>query len=247
MKESGQSHVREQIFPPVVGAGPGRIPQEHLAPQFAGDAQALLWAEATDAVTPVGVFGLARRGPVARHECPDAPSDHVSIVAGAPSISRDKADLQKRSPFEAKYAHLRPLCQRPHDQIQMPGIGGLGQVGNRRLGLRMRMRVVEADHLEAAISRGAPRVYMGFWIQLIPVGIVRQVAGADGLDDFVGATDQDAAALGRQRVVRMGGDLIEHVARDPDGYNASTAIAMPMPPPMHNAATPYRSLLARSA
>ena len=102
----------------------------------------------------------------------------------------------------------------------------------------MRMRVVEADHVEATKSRGAPGVDVRFRIQRIPVGIVRQVVGADRFDDLFRTADQDAAALGRQRVVRMGGDLVERVARDPDGYNASTAIAMPMPPPMHKDATP---------
>ena len=111
----------------------------------------------------------------------------------------------------------------------------------------MRMRVVETDHLEAPISRDAPRADVVSRIQLVPAGVVRQVAGAYGFDDFVGSADQDAAALGRQRVVRVGSDLLEHAARESDGYNASTAIAMPMPPPMHNAATPYRSFLARSA
>ena len=73
------------------------------------------------------------------------------------------------------------------------------------------------------------------WYRL---GSSDRLRGADGFDDLVGAADQDAAALGRQRVARVSGDLIEHGARESNGYNASTAIAMPIPPPMHNAATP---------
>ena len=88
---------------------------------------------------------------------------------------------------------------------------------------------------------------MGFRIHRVPVGIVRQVGGADRFDNLVRTADQDAAALGRQGVVRVSGDLAEDVRPESNGYNASTAIAIPIPPPMHNAATPYRSFLARSA
>jgi hypothetical protein len=34
------------------------------------------------------------------------------------------------------------------------------------------------------------------------------------------------------------GDLVEHCRHDTNGYSASTANAMPMPPPMHSDATP---------
>ena len=102
----------------------------------------------------------------------------------------------------------------------------------------MWMRVVEADHVEAADPRGAPGVDVGFRIQRVPVGIVRQVGGADRFDDLVRTADQDAAALGRQRVVGVSRDLAEDVAPESNRYNASTAIAIPIPPPMHNAATP---------
>ena len=154
------------------------------------------------------------------------------------SCRRHKPQFQKRAAVETKQTHLRPSRQRPDDQIQVTGIGGLRQVGDRRLGLRMRVRVIEADHLEAADSRGAPGVDVGFRIQRVPVGIVRQVGGADRFDDLVRTADQDAAALGRQRVVRVSGDLAEDVRPESNGYNASTAIAIPIPPPMHNAATP---------
>ena len=78
------------------------------------------------------------------------PCDRVAGSTNVLSLLSDDADFQKRAPLETKQAHLRPLRQRPDDQIQVPGIGGFRQVGDRRLGLGMRMRVVEADHLEAA-------------------------------------------------------------------------------------------------
>ena len=80
MKELGEAHVGEEILTPVVGVRPGGIPQERLAPQFLGDAQALQRSQAGDALAPVQVLGLARRGPVAGDEFANAACDHSFIV-----------------------------------------------------------------------------------------------------------------------------------------------------------------------
>jgi hypothetical protein len=129
------------------------------------------------------------------------------------------------------------------------GVGGLGKVGDRRLGLRMRVRVIEANDLEAALPGRPPRIDVALRIQVVPAGVIREITSPDGLDDLAGDAQQDAAALGGQGLTRVRGDLDDHGARESNGsrYNVSTAIAIPMPPPMHSAATPYRSFLARSA
>ena len=111
----------------------------------------------------------------------------------------------------------------------------------------MRVRVVKPDDIKAALPRRTPCMEVRPGIQAVPVGVLRQIARADDLDDLVVSAQQHAAALGGQRLARVSGNLVDHEACEPEAYNASTAIAMPMPPPTHNAATPNRSFLARSA
>ena len=163
------------------------------------------------------------------------------------SRHRDKAKLQESPLIETEHPELRALRKRPDDQVQVTGIGGLRQVGDRRLGFGMRVRVVKPDDLKAALPRRTPCIDVAFRVQAVPVGVFREIAGADGLDDVVVGAKQHAAALSGQGLARVSGNRVDHVACEPEAYNASTAIAMPMPPPMHNAATPYRSFLARSA
>jgi hypothetical protein len=113
----------------------------------------------------------------------------------------------------------------------------------------MRVRVVEADDFKAALSRRPPCVDVAFRIEPVPIGIFREIDGPDGFDDFAAGAQQHTAAFGGQGFAGMRGDLVHHEARESNTrcYNASTAIAMPMPPPTHSAATPYRIFLARSA
>ncbi len=111
----------------------------------------------------------------------------------------------------------------------------------------MRVRVVEPDDVKAALPRRSPCIDVVLGVQAVPVGVLREIAGPDGFDDFTVSAQQHAAALGGQGLARVSGNRVDHLACEPEAYNASTAIAMPMPPPMHNAATPYRSFLARSA
>lgn len=101
------------------------------------------------------------------------------------------------------------------------------------------MRVVEADDGEAARAGVAPGVNVGPRIdQETPRRIGREVRRSDRLADLVGGADEYAAALTRQRRAGVFGDLVERGRRNPNGYNASTAIAIPIPPPMQSDATP---------
>ena len=98
------------------------------------------------------------------------------------------------------------------------------------------MRMVEADDVEAASPRFPPRVNVSLRIDQKSVGVAREVAGSPGDGDDVAGSEQHAAALSRRRLACVGDDGVK---RGPShDHNASTTLAMPMPPPMHNAATP---------
>ena len=64
------------------------------------------------------------------------------------------------------------------------------------------------------------------------------VAHPDGLNDVSAGADENPAALIRKRVMGVRGDFIDRCARDAYRYKASTARAMPIPPPMQSDATP---------
>ena len=98
--------------------------------------------------------------------------------------------------------------------------------------------MIEADDVEAACPRSAQRVDVSLRVEEELVGVVRDVLDANGFDDRGVCADQDAAALDRKRVARVFGDGLQRRSGDPGVYDASTAIAMPMPPPMHSPATP---------
>jgi len=50
-------------------------------------------------------------------------------------------------------------------------------------------------------------------------------------------SDENAAALARSILFCVGSDVVQHPLDDGD-HSASTAIAIPMPPPMQSEATP---------
>ena len=104
----------------------------------------------------------------------------------------------------------------------------------------MRMRVVEAQDLAAPGSRRPPGAYVIAGIDCEPVGIGVDVRRPHGLRNRVAGADEQSAALGRRRFARVGDDVVVRAATEHHGrnYSASTTIAMPMPPPMHSAATP---------
>ena len=102
----------------------------------------------------------------------------------------------------------------------------------------MRVRVIKAEHLEAAAARLASRLDVRLRFDEEPVGIVGRVSRPNGLGDRRAAAEQEPAALGRLRLARMPDDVIERGKGDPNRYNASTATAIPIPPPMQSDATP---------
>src|SRR5438093_1090142 len=112
----------------------------------------------------------------------------------------------------------------------------------------MRMGVIEADDVEALKARLSPRVDVIFRIDEESMRIGCEVARPDGLDDSIAGANEDATAFGGRRRTRMRHDRVLRPSADGHRhYGTSTTIAIPMPPPMHNAATPRRSFRARSA
>ena len=102
----------------------------------------------------------------------------------------------------------------------------------------MGMRVVKADDLESPVSRVPPRVDVTFRREKKSIRVVGNILDANRFDDVRVRAEQDTAALGRQSVARVRGHLIQHGSLDADDYNASTTMAMPIPPPMQSDATP---------
>ena len=98
--------------------------------------------------------------------------------------------------------------------------------------------MIKPEHFEAAAARLASRLDMRLRFDEEPVRIVRRVWRPNGLGNRRAAAEQEPAALGRLRLARVRDDFIERGADDPDRYNASTAIAIPIPPPMQSDATP---------
>ena len=105
------------------------------------------------------------------------------------------------------------------------------------------MRVIKAEHLEAARPGVPTGVDVIFWKDLETVGTGGDISRASGFDDGVAALapipKNQPATLSGRRLARVCHDVVvgapteDHVA-----HRASTAIAMPIPPPMHSAATP---------
>jgi hypothetical protein len=100
------------------------------------------------------------------------------------------------------------------------------------------VRMVEAEHRESAIARIAPGGDVRGRVDPEAVRVVCHVGHADRFGDRRVGAKQQPAAFGGKRRARVGDHCVERPARDANGYNASTAIAIPMPPPMQSAATP---------
>ena len=98
--------------------------------------------------------------------------------------------------------------------------------------------MTKPQDLESAPPRLAPSVDVILGIDQEAARRGVEVARPPSLEDIGVIADEHAAALGRQRFPGVGGDRLDDRAHDSNGYNASTTIAMPMPPPMHNDATP---------
>ena len=98
------------------------------------------------------------------------------------------------------------------------------------------MRVVHADDLASARARGVNCREVIVWVDQKTRGAGIKISSSVRLFDARRRTNQQAAAFVRQRLARVRDDRIDGGVGD--FYKASTAIAMPIPPPMQSDATP---------
>src|SRR3954470_5659542 len=101
--------------------------------------------------------------------------------------------------------------------------------------------MIEADDVEPAPARIAQRREMIARIEQEPRRrLLRDVSTADRLVDAIGSAHQHAAALMRRRLARVREDSGDHGAPTLVNHaqRLSTAIAMPIPPPIQSDATP---------
>jgi hypothetical protein len=124
------------------------------------------------------------------------------------------------------------------DQVQMIRVRRFQQVGHRRLRRRVWMRVVETEHGQAPRAGLTPRRDVRLRLDLESVRVVRAIRRADRLGNRGLVAQQEPAALRRLRLARVRDDDVDRAAGDANRYKASTAMAMPMPPPMQREATP---------
>lgn len=80
MEESGEALVCLEIPTAVVGGRPVWMLQLRLTSELLGDAECLDRSQARDTLSPVGVFGLAHRGPIPGDEVANPVSNHPFIV-----------------------------------------------------------------------------------------------------------------------------------------------------------------------
>lgn len=98
--------------------------------------------------------------------------------------------------------------------------------------------MVKAEYGEPSFPRIAPRGEVRGRLDHEAIRVVRDIRHPYSFGDRTGGAEQQPTAFRRKRGARVIDDRVERGAGDSDGYNASTAIAIPMPPPMHNDATP---------
>ena|SRR5437867_4379077 len=107
------------------------------------------------------------------------------------------------------------------------------------------MRVVDADDESAGRARCVNGAEVIPRVDQKTGGSSVQIPGAVSSIDSGGRSKQETAALAGQRLARMRDDRVER--RPCDVYTASTAMAIPIPPPIQSDAIPYRRFCARSA
>ena len=147
--------------------------------------------------------------------------------------------------LETIEARLRLLAGEADNQVEMTGIGRLGEIRRRRHRCGMRMRVIETDDVEMAWPRVPSSVDVVLRVDQESIDVCREVPRPARLDDDSFGAKQHAATLGGRRLERVRDDGVERCAAH--DHSASITIAMPMPPPIHSDATPYRALRAFSA
>src|SRR5260221_10173019 len=100
----------------------------------------------------------------------------------------------------------------------------------------MRMRVIEAQELETAERCRPSCMDVIGRVNLETIGIPGDVSRPHGLDDGAAGANEQAATLCRRCFACVRHDVV--VGATTEGHSASTAMAIPIPPPMHRAATP---------
>ena len=99
--------------------------------------------------------------------------------------------------------------------------------------------MIRADDLQAKRPGVANSREMVAGVDPIaPLPIVREIARSDARVDRVSRAEEEAAAFLRGSFARVRLEVDDHVGRNRHHLATSITIAMPMPPPMHNAATP---------
>ena len=103
--------------------------------------------------------------------------------------------------------------------------------------------MVKAQHVETALARGPSGRDVIFRIDLKAAGAGGRVSRPDGLDDALARSEEQSAALGRCGRARVRNEVVVGTATEEDVvthiiHRASTAMAMPIPPPMHSVAIP---------
>ena len=98
------------------------------------------------------------------------------------------------------------------------------------------MRVIEADDVESARPSVSPGTNVILRIDEKTRRAVGEVRRSNGGNDGPARADEHAAALRGRCLARMCDHVVAHGTRK--DHKVSTIIAMPIPPPMHSAATP---------
>lgn len=99
------------------------------------------------------------------------------------------------------------------------------------------MRMIRADDRASARPDAPDGREVVRRINLIRDGTGPDVAGANVLVNKIAVSDEEPAALERRLVPGVAGNPGEYWQLDPH-RQASTIMAVPMPPPMHNDAAP---------
>ena len=123
------------------------------------------------------------------------------------------------------------------NQVERVGVATFSHVRFRGIGMRAWMRVVKAHNLETPGPRIPERTNVIARVDLKAGGTRREIDRAYALENLITRSDKDAAALARGIITRVGAHIVQHSLDDRD-HSASTTMAIPMPPPMHRAATP---------
>lgn len=109
----------------------------------------------------------------------------------------------------------------------------------------MRVGMIKAKHLESLSASRSTGVEMFFRIYDKAGRTLIDVSGANPAGNLFTPANQHTATLKGLALTRMGHHIVQHTLGNYHRvsgvfavYNASTTIAVPIPPPMHSDATP---------